>query len=84
MTELEKFQRVNSCETIQELCKIILDFADEKGDIQGRTRKFSATKMSDWCYGYIRGTHNQPRYITREFGIRQQAMYIKYSEHIEK
>lgn len=81
MTDLEKFQKVNSCETIQELCKCIVEFADERRLIQGRTRTFDADHMADSCYRYWSGAHDQPRCMTREFGIPQQAMYLKYSEH---
>lgn len=75
MTELEKYQAVNACETFEELASVIESFADEDGMIQGRTRKFSAERMAWNCRNF---TIAQPNVLTREFGIRQQAMYISY------
>jgi len=75
MTELEKYKAVNKCETFEELANVIESFADEDGTIQGRVNKFDATKMAKLCRDYP----NYPRNVlTREFGIRQQAMYIQY------
>jgi len=78
MTELEKYQRVNACETIEELQQCILDFAGEDGMIQGRTRKFDAFEMANNLEIYVNGRNETPNVLTREFGIRQQAMYLKY------
>jgi hypothetical protein len=79
MTELEKYQAVNACKNIHELVKIIRSFADASGMIQGRTRVFDAGEMArkselwyEGCFGFT------PNVATREFGIRQQLMYIKY------
>lgn len=77
MTELGKFIRVNSCESPEELRQCILDFADANGDIQGRNKNFNATQMAKGLDYYMRG-EVFPNVLTREFGIRQQAMYIKY------
>ena len=75
MTDLEKYEAVNKCETLDELAECILSFADELGDIQGRTKKFSASRMSNACRQYDLTFHNA---LTREFGIRQQAMMILF------
>jgi hypothetical protein len=75
MTDLEKYQAVNKCESFEELARVIESFADEKGIIQGRTKKFDATKMAQHCRTF---SMFQPNVLTREFGIRQQAMYISY------
>lgn len=79
-SELQKFLRVNSCEYKRELIQCILDFANEKGDIQGRTRIFNAKKMAENAEAYFNDKTGvyPPNVITREFGLRQQAMYIKY------
>lgn len=75
MTDLEKYEAVNKAETFEELAQVIESFADEDGKIKGRTRSFDAKKMADACRIYS----DLPRNIlTREFGIRQQAMYIDY------
>jgi hypothetical protein len=75
MTDLEKYEKVNSCETLLELASTIEGFADDEGFIQGRSRKFSANLMASVCRRYTPAEHNL---LTREFGIRQQAIYILF------
>jgi len=77
MGELQKYQHVNQCETPEQLYQCILDFADENGQIQGRTRKFDAQQMADGAKSYF-DKISPANVITREYGLRQQAMYIKY------
>ena len=77
MTREQIYDLVNSCESFLGLKNIILELADEDGMIQGRTRKFSAEKMAQGVDNYQLG-YAPPNVITREFGLRQQAMYIKY------
>lgn len=78
--ELAKWQRVNKCETIEELQQCILDFANEQGNIQGRIRSFPADKMAEHVERYYLDDTNEipPNVITREYGLRQQAMYLKF------
>jgi len=81
MNRLEIYEKVNQTESLEELSKVILELADENGEIQGRTRKFNATKMAETCIGYKEWMNlGFPNVLTREFGIRQQAMYIIYYE----
>ena len=47
----------------------------KNGSIQGRTKLFSAKKMAMFCRDF---KYQLPNSLTREFGIRQQAMYIIY------
>lgn len=75
MEDLKKYEAVNRCETLDELAEVILSFADEDGNIQGRVRKFNAEMMANACRNYPEFPKN---ILTREFGIRQQAMYIEY------
>jgi hypothetical protein len=75
MTELEKYQKVNECETLGELASVIESFADENGMIQGRTRIFDAKQMAHYCINF---KEYPPNMLTREYGIRQQAMCIIY------
>jgi hypothetical protein len=75
MMDLEKFQRVNECESLEELACVIENFADERGIIEGRTKSFSAKSMASYCRKYSFPLHNT---LTREFGIRQQAMYLLF------
>ena len=77
MTELEKYEAVNKCETIDELRNVILSFMDSDGMIKGRTRHFHAEKMANYVYDVVNG-NLIPNVLTREFGIRQQALYLRY------
>jgi hypothetical protein len=79
MTDLEKYQAVNKCENLKELADVIRSFADDDGFIQGRTRKFSAEHMAKHCESYQWEKHNA---LTREFGIRQQAMMLLFYEKL--
>jgi hypothetical protein len=78
MTDLEKFQAVNSCETAEELTNAIRKIANpETGKIQGRNREFDSQRMA----GYVTFVVNEgapANLLTREFGIRQQALYLRY------
>ena len=77
LTDLEKFQKINACETVKELEEAILAFADEDGMIQGRTRKFDAERMAKNVWPVV-NKQMQANTLTREFGIRQQALYLAY------
>jgi len=77
MTELEKFQAVNACETAEELAEVVLSFADSEGLIKGRSRMFDAQRMANNVY-YVINQEAIPNLLTREFGIRQQALYIQF------
>lgn len=77
MTELEKYEAVNKCETLEELGSLILKFADENGMIKGRIKDFNAEKMVEGLKAFI-NDEAVPNVLTRNYGIRQQAMYIKY------
>ncbi len=81
MNREEIYDKVNKCETLDELADVILECADENGSIQGRTRSFSAKKMAMFCRGFSLEIANT---LTREFGIRQQAMYIVYYDQFMK
>jgi hypothetical protein len=73
------YDKVNQCETFGELAQVIRSLADEDGMIQGRVKKFDAEKMAKHCEGFkLLYEVGAPNALTREFGIRQQAMYINY------
>lgn len=76
MTELETWQFVNQAETAQALAFIINKLADPEGMIQGRERKFDAAKMIIGL-SYFMTDEMPANVLTREFGIRQQAIYLK-------
>jgi hypothetical protein len=72
----EKWESVNQAETFDQLSEAILKLADKNGEIQGRRRLFNAIEMADYCKRFRE--LNDPNLLTREYGIRQQAMYINY------
>tara|TARA_R110000823_G_scaffold27311_2_gene79561 strand:+ start:56 stop:367 length:312 start_codon:yes stop_codon:yes gene_type:complete len=76
MTELETWQLVNQAETRQTLAFIINKLADPEGMIQGRSKKFDASKMIIGLNRFMEDTM-PANVLTREFGIRQQAIYLK-------
>lgn len=75
MGRLDKYEKVNSAKSLEELAKVIESFADQDGNIQGRTRVFDAKKMANLCRNYDLTIHNS---LTRELGIRQQAMMLLF------
>lgn len=78
MTELEKYELVNKCETDKELSEAIMMLSDpEIKLIQGRNSAFDAVSMAENCYCVINKNMN-PNTLTRQYGIRQQALYIRY------
>lgn len=82
MTELEKYELVNKAESIEELQDAILSIADENGNIQGRSRAFSAAQQAKNAEIVAEGY--TPNLLTRSYGIRQQAMYISYYQSLQK
>lgn len=77
MTELEKYELINSCESVTELEKAILMLADENGYIKGRQSSFRADLMSAYVFGVVNASL-PANYLTRSYGIRQQALYLSY------
>ena len=84
MTELEKYELVNSCETGPELKDALLKISNlDNGVIKGRIRNFDGERMA----GYVHLVINEgapANLLTRTYGIRQQAIYIAYCENREK
>ena len=79
---LNAYEAVASCETYKHLAGTIRTIISIKGRIQGRTRSFDSEKMALMCEDFETFMENGiPNVLTREFGIRQQAMYIYYSEN---
>jgi len=76
MGELEKWELINQCETIEALEKAVITVADENGIIWGRKRQFDAEKMSKFVRLVITKEY-YPEYLTRSYGIRQQALYLR-------
>jgi len=76
MTRLERYEKVNACETFEQLADVILSFCDADGNILGRRYQFDGKRMAENCRNFKELPRPNP--LTREFGIRQQAMYIDY------
>lgn len=75
MTELEKYQLINKCETVEQLAGAMQDIAED-GYIKGRVKSFKVDDMINGLKLFIEDKAPQ-NVLTREYGIRQQAMYIK-------
>lgn len=77
--DLETYEKVNACNTFQELASIILSLADENGMIQGRIKKFNASEMAERCLNFKHyAKQGYANCLTRQYGIRQQALYLTY------
>jgi len=77
MTDLEKYDLVNRCETLEDLQAAITSLADENGIIQGRRIGFEAKRMCYFADQVV--NHDYPaETLTRKFGVRQQALYLAY------
>lgn len=75
MTRADKYDMVNACKTPKELATAMRALS-VNGMIKGRTREFSVEKMIQGMEYYMK--HNQgANFVTREFGLRAQAVYIK-------
>lgn len=78
--ELQKWQLINACETVEELQQAILDIVDpETKEIQGRRRPWKAEKLASYVPLVVKNGLTATA-LTREYGIRQQALYLRYSE----
>ena len=80
MTELEKYQLVNKCEFVSDLEKAMRLISDDGLTIKGLTREFDLNKSIENMYKFILDKDSviPANVLTRSYGIRQQAMYIKY------
>ena len=76
--DYNKYKAVNATKSLEELAQVIESFADDDGKIQGRSKKFNAKTMAETCRNYK--LHNYPNFLTRNWGIRQQAMMLNYYE----
>ena len=83
-TDLAKYQKVNRCETYLELAEAIRSFADKDGKIRSirySSKKWDALLMADFCENFtvnVTLDKDNANFLTRDYGIRQQALYIHY------
>lgn len=80
MEQLEFWEKVNSAETAEQLKEAVLFITDfHDGKIQGTSREFNGAKMAECVIKVIKeGWY--PNLLTRNYGIRQQALYIRQME----
>ena len=77
-TELDKYQLVNKCQTIEALENAIIAIGSEnEGIMRGRKRLFSAKIMSSYVRGVV-SLALPANLLTRNYGIRQQALYLSF------
>ena len=79
MEELEKHELIQSCETIDE----IKDAIEKIGPITFRTGSTKTVEEMKVLVDIAYKT-GPIRVVTRNYGIRQQILYIIYSERMEK
>lgn len=80
LDELGKYQAVNRCESASELEIAMRLISDDSLTIKGLTKTFDLKKSIWYMYKFIDDENGvvPPNVLTRAYGIRQQAMYIKY------
>jgi hypothetical protein len=77
MTEICKWERVNTAETIEDLQLAILHIADKDNMINGRNIKFDAAIQAGHVENVVNNNY-PPNLLVRSYGIRQQALFIKH------
>ena len=82
MERLEAYDLINKCETFEELADAILVIGkDNNSLINGRKFQFKATDQANVARNFKNITRAE--YLTRSYGIRQQALYILHYEQRE-
>lgn len=85
MTDFEKFELINSTESLEALKEAIIKIGGLKAEIQGRTRVWPVSRILEGietAKNYFNGT-SYPyglNSVTRNFGIRQQLLYLLLAE----
>ena len=73
MNRQEAEKRVKECKTLLDLANVIRSLSNDRGEIEGSTRNFSAEKMAQKCENII---YYPLHVLTRNFGIREKAVEI--------
>jgi hypothetical protein len=82
MTELEKYDLINTCETGEELQEAI-DIIWEGKNGAGRRGNMRPSVMREAVPQVCNG-QALPNVLTRQYGLRQQAIYIAYYKQLEE
>lgn len=73
MNELIKWQTINACKSLEQLGIAIIHISGPSQIIQGTSKEFDAIKMATYAANFNDYPDN---YLTRNYGIRQQAIYL--------
>lgn len=73
MNKQEAEKRVGECKTLLDLANVIRSLSNDRGEIEGITRNFSAEKTAQYCENL---SYYPPHLLTRNFGIRDRALDI--------
>lgn len=73
MTKQEAEKKVGECKTLLDLANVIRSLSNDRGEVEGGTRNFSAEKMAQYCENI---SYYPLNVLTRNFGIREKAMEI--------
>ena len=79
MTELEKFELINKTKTPEDLKSAIEEISDEIDGLKvipGRRRLFTVKQQQEAVDNILNG--KPANLCTRNYGIRQQVLYLKY------
>ena len=79
LTELHKYELVNSADTFAKLHSVLAQL----GLVQG-SRSLYPAEMSQLRLLAYQGGRCSPNALTRSYGIRQQAMYLRYYEGLSE
>ena len=80
--KLQFYELVNSSQTAEELAQAVLHIGTYYGYIPGRSRAFDTETQCINVYKVIEKEYPY-NMLVRSFGIRQQAMYIKYYNTVD-
>lgn len=72
--EINRFRAVNNTKTLEELADVIESFCNDNGEIKGKSNTLNGLKMAEYCRTFT--NQSDDRYLTRNWGIRQQAVYL--------
>lgn len=84
MTDLQKFEAVNKCETMESLSETILNIVHSEGNVNFDNnvnfdrRLYLLSRQAEYVVKFENGNLELSD-LTCDFGIRQQAFYIKHS-----
>ena len=79
--DLKIFNEVIKCETYEQLAKVIGKLTNVRGEMQGTDKVLDGRSAKEACLDFV---NQPPNSLTRMYGIRQQALYIRYYEQADQ